>query len=444
MPSCLIHHSVCMGTWESKGRWLLLTAGLCATAIELGTFGLADVSNALTYAGRLNGVVFLAGALLEVAAVVALNILRKSNTAKISGVVVLVGVLVSLLANLVLLILQLDGWSYTNYLWVWALLLPWSLWALRELHLLEVWSHIPHAEGIAVGVIITGILAVANFTYTQIYQPYTSKAMLTNSVEFGKATVVAGGVSLPVRLRTHNTGQVGVYVLGSLYQVSGRRTSFVPTPRKSSDWFQDFGSGQRDFMRYTSVKEKGYELLAQGQFISRSGPVYVLEPGAEIVTEKIVQFPAGADFEMLGATANVTFVRRDRVKITDNYVASGRSSWNKKYECCSEHVAPQWVAKERVVHTIRFRSGVVHSNALLENTRAPHYVTLWWVLNEPSLESAYGPELKAVIGPEGAQKGEPTPTEVRQMKERYGLAHAPSGTVQKAMAELLKPEADGN
>ncbi|MFJ3975908.1 hypothetical protein [Streptomyces sp. NPDC090021] len=433
-----------MGVWEGNARWLLLASGLCATAIELGAFGLADVSNALTYAGRLNGVVFLAGALLEVAAVVALNIFRKSSTAKISVVVVLVGVLVSLLANVVLLILQLDGWSYTHYLWVWALLLPWSLWALWELHRLKVWSHIPHAQGIAVGVIITGVLAVANFTYTQIYQPYTSKAMLTNSVEFGKATVTAGGVSVPVRLRTHNTGQVGVYVLGSLYQVSGRGTSFVPAPRKPSDWFQDFGSGQRDFMRYTSVKEKGYELLAQGQFISRSGPVYVLEPGAEVTTEKIIQFPAGSGFEMLGATANVTFVRRDRVKITENYIASGRSSWNKKYKCCSEHVAPSWVAKKGAVHTIRFRSGIVHSNALLENTRAPHYVTLWWVLNEPSLESAYGPELKALIGPKNAQKAEPTPTEVRQMKERYGLAHAPSGTVQKTMAELLKPEADSH
>lgn len=72
----------------------------------------------------LNGVVFLAGALLEVAAVVALNILRKSPTANISAVVVLVGVLASLLANVALVILQLDGLSYTHYLWVWALLLP--------------------------------------------------------------------------------------------------------------------------------------------------------------------------------------------------------------------------------------------------------------------------------------------------------------------------------
>ncbi|KOG07677.1 hypothetical protein [Streptomyces viridochromogenes] len=430
-----------MGWWEVKARWLLLAAGLCATAIELGVFGLADVSNALTYAGRLNGVIFLAGALLEVAAAVALNILRKSDPANISAVVVLVGVLVSLLVNVVLLILQLDGWSYTHYLWVWALLLPWSLWALWELHRLKVWSRIPHAEGIAVGVIITGVLAVANFTYTQIYQPYTSKAMLTNSVEFGKATVAAGGVSVPVRLRTRNTGQVGVYVLGSLYQVSGRRASFVPTPRKPSDWFHDFGSGQRDFMRYTNVKQKGYELLAQGQFISRSGPVHVLEPGAEVLTEKIVQFPAGADFEALGATANVTYVRRDRVKIIDDFVRSGRSSWTKKYKCCSEHVAPPWVAKG--VHTIRFQSRITHSNALLENTRAPYYATLWWVLTEPPGESAYGPELKALIGPEGAQKNEPTPTEVRQMKERYGLAHAPSGTVLKAMAQLLKPESEG-
>ncbi|MEU9799775.1 hypothetical protein [Streptomyces sp. NPDC051000] len=427
-----------MGTFRSTVRWVLLAAGLCATAIELGVFGSADVSNALTYVGRINGVVFLAAAILEVTALVALINLRRHGTAKYCAALVLVGVLVSLLVNLVLLILQIDGWSYTHYLWLWALLLPWSLWALWRLHRIEIWSHVPHARGIAAGVAVTGVLAVANFTYTQIYQPYTSTAMLTNSVEFGTATVTGAGVSLPVRLRTRNTGQVGVYVLGSLYQVSGRKTSFVSTPRKAREWLQDIGSLQRDLMRYTNVRNKGYELLAQGQFIGRAGPVHVLEPGSESVTEKIVQFPAGASYELMSATANVTYLRKDRAKIVDNYARSGRSSWTRTYEYGSDAVAPSWVA-EKGVNTFRFRSHITHSNAVLENTRAPHYVTLWWVLNEPGSESPFGSDLVAMIGPEDAQKSRPTPAELRRMTDRYGLAHAPSGTVQKSMAELLEP-----
>ncbi|MEU9418583.1 hypothetical protein [Streptomyces sp. NPDC048272] len=427
-----------MGTSRSTVRWVLLAAGLCATAIELGVFGSADVSNALTYVGRINGVVFLAAAILEVTALVALINLRRHGTAKYCAALVLVGVLVSLLVNLVLLILQIDGWSYTHYLWLWALLLPWSLWALWRLHRIEIWSHVPHARGIAAGVAVTGVLAVANFTYTQIYQPYTSTAMLTNSVEFGTATVTGAGVSLPVRLRTRNTGQVGVYVLGSLYQVSGRKTSFVSTPRKAREWLQDIGSLQRDLMRYTNVRNKGYELLAQGQFIGRAGPVHVLEPGSESVTEKIVQFPAGASYELMSATANVTYLRKDRAKIVDNYARSGRSSWTRTYEYGSDAVAPSWVA-EKGVNTFRFRSHITHSNAVLENTRAPHYVTLWWVLNEPGSESPFGSDLVAMIGPEDAQESRPTPAELRRMTDRYGLAHAPSGTVQKSMAELLEP-----
>lgn len=437
VPLWRIIHSVAMTALRSTVRWVLLGVGLFATAIELGVFGAADVSGALTYAGRISGVVFLAAAILELAALFALINLRQPDAAKYSAALVLVGVLSSLLANLVLLILQLDGWSYTHYLWFWALLLPWSCWALWRLHRVGIWSLIPHAKGFAVGVAATGTLAVANFTYTQIYQPYTSPAMLSNLVEFGTATEAGGVVSLPVRLRARNTGRVGVYVLGSLYQVSGRKTSFVPTPRKAQDWLKDLNSHQRDLMRYTDVKKKGYELLTQGQFVTRAAPALVLEPGAELVAEKVVQFPAGASYDLLGATANVTYLRKDRVKLIHDYSTSGRSSWTGEFKCCSDAAPPRWVAGKGV-HTFRFRSRIMHSTAVLENTRAPHYVALWWLLQEPASESQYGPELKAMIGPEDAQKREPTPAELRQMKDRYGLAHAPSGTVQKSLAELLK------
>ncbi|MFD9881614.1 hypothetical protein ACFWZT_09140 [Streptomyces alboflavus] len=426
-----------MAELRSTVRWVLLGTGLCATAIELGMLGAADVSGALTYAGRISGVVFLAAAILEVSALFALVNLRRPDAARYSAALVLVGVLSSLLANLVLFFLQLDGWGYTHYLWFWVLLLPWSCWALWRLHRVGIWRLIPHAKGFAVGVALTGFLAVANFTHTQIYQPYTSPAMLSNSVEFGTATVTNRGVSLPVRIRTRNTGSVGVYVLGSLYQVTGRKDSFVSSPRKTREWLQDLNSRQRELMRYTDVRKEGYELLAQGSFVGRSVPAHVLEPDAEMVTEKVVQFPPGASYDVLGATANITYLRKDRAKLVDNYSRSGRSSWTKKYGCCSDAAPPRWVANEGVP-TFRFRSRIMHSSAVLENTRAPHYVTLWWVLNEPASESQFGPDLVSMIGPEDAQKREPTPAELRRMKDRYGLAHAPSGTVQKSLAELLK------
>ncbi len=420
-------------------RWGTLAAGLGATAVELGWLGLADVSNALTYAGRVNGVLFLAAAVLEIAALVALLNLRQHGTGKVPSALVLVGVLVCLLANLVLFVLQLDGRRYTPYLWIWVLLLVWSLWALWCLHHIEVWSHIPHARGIAVGVVVTGVLAVANFTYTQIYQPYTSTAMLTSTIEFGKATKTDGAVSLPVRVRTRNPGKVGVYVLGSLYQVSGRKKSFVAAPRQAKAWLQDINSRQWDLMRYTDVHDEGYELLAQGPFIGRAGPVPVLEPGAELVTERVIQFPVSGAYELLSATANVAYLRKDRAKIIDNYTESGRSSWTRKYIYGSANVAPNWVA-EPGINTFRFRSRITHSNALLEKTRPPHHVTLWWVLREPGAESQFGSDLRAVIGTKQVEKAEPTAAEVRRMRDRYGLANAPSGILQKTMAELLPPE----
>ncbi|MFD9032809.1 hypothetical protein ACFVZW_16910 [Streptomyces sp. NPDC059567] len=416
--------------------WILIACGLVATAVELTIFGGADVTDGLTYAGRISGVVFLAAAILEVVAFGALF-----SPAKYSGALVILGVLISLLTNVVLLILHLDG-SFTYYS-LFLILLPWACWALLWLYKKGVWSRVPHARGFAAGVALTGLLAVANFTHTQVYQPYTATAMLTTSVEFGAATAAANGaVSVPLRLRTRNSGKVGVYVLGSLYQLSARPTSFVRYPRPDKDWLQDINSGQRDLMRYTNVHAGGYELLAQGQFAGRAGPAMVLEPGAEIVTRKVIQFPRRNTYEVLAATANVAFLRKDRAKLTDDYARSGSSSWNKEY--VNKKLEPRWVTNDDhgdnddPVNTFRYESRIAHSTAVLENTRAPHYVTVWWALHEVKSEGPFGPDLVAVVGPKEALGNRPSAADTHRMAERYGLAYAPSGTTQISMAELLK------
>lgn len=429
--------------WKAVVPWVLIACGLAATAVELSLFGGADVTDALTYAGRISGVVFLAAAMLEVVAFGALFNLSQDRPARYSGALVILGVLVSLLTNVVLLILHLDG-SFTYYS-LFLILLPWACWALLRLYKAGMWSQIPHPRGFAAGVALTGVLAVANFTHTQVYQPATATAMLTTSVEFGPATTAKGAVSLQLRLRTRNSGKVGVYILGSLYQLSGRPTSFVPKARPDRDWLQDLNSGQRDLMRYTNVQAGGYELLAQGQFVGRAGPTMVLEPGAEIVTRKVIQFPEGNSYEVLAATANVAFMRKDRAKLTDDFARSGSSSWSAGY--VNKKLEPRWVTNDdndnyeesdARANTFRYKSRIVHSTAVLENTRAPHYVTVWWVLHEVKSEGPFGPDLIATVGPEEALGSRPSAADTRRMAERYGLAYAPSGTTQASVAEILK------
>ncbi|MFI8965849.1 hypothetical protein ACIGO8_27485 [Streptomyces sp. NPDC053493] len=427
-------------SWKQLVPWVLIAGTLGATAVELALFGASDVTDALTYAGRIGGVVLLTAAILEVVAVGALFNLARPRPAKYSGALVVVGLLICVLTNVVLLVLHLDG-AFTPYAFF-LILLPCSCWALLRLYRAGVWSSIPHPKGFAAGVGLAGVLAVANFMYTQVYQPYTAKALVATTVEFGTPTVRPNGsVSLPLRLRTRNTGDVAVYVLGSLYQVSARPSWYVSRPRQDRDWLQDLNTGQRDLLCYTDIPPYGHELLAQGSFVGRSGPAPTLEPGADIVTHKIVEFPKERAYEVLTATANVAYLRKDRAKLIDDYTRSGASSWDKEFRYGSAAKAPEWITGGSPVNTFRFQSRIEHSTAVLEHTRAQHYVTLWWVLHEVVSESPFGPDLVAVVGTREALERRPTASETHRMKERYGLAYAASGTHQRSLSELQKPPA---
>lgn len=412
-------------------------AGLAATAIELSLLGVADALGSLTFAGRLSGVVCIAAAMMEVAALVAFLSYVGPEPPRHAGTVVLFGVLISLLANLALLVIHMDSWSYTPYVWVWGLLFPWSLWALWRLHERRVWSRVPHARGIATGVLATTLLAAGNFAYSQIYEPHVSPTLVTTTVAFGRATVADGRASLPVRLRAKNAGRVGVYVLGTLYQVTGRRAVFTKEARPPEQWRQDIDEQALDLYRHTDVPSsgKGYDMLALGRFISPQG--VLLEPGMETVTETVVQFPADARYDVVAANASLAYVRKDRVTLVDEYAGTGRSSWRPNLTPDPKRNAPRWVTGTGATRseTFRFRSRIVHSNAVLEHTRAPHYVTLWWILRLPRRESPFGPQMASMIGPLGSEDAV-TPAQRRQMADRYGLGQSRSGGVQKSVREL--------
>ncbi|MGI5378088.1 hypothetical protein ACQEV2_28330 [Streptomyces sp. CA-251387] len=408
--------------------------GLLATTCELFLFGAADISTSLTYAGRMTGVVFLLAALLALGACIAFLNYCTAQPAKYSGALTFLGVMVSLLANLTLLILQIDG-GYTGILWVWITFLLWAGWALWQLHRSQVWSGIPYPRTFAAGVAITSLLAVANFSYTLIYQPYTSPALISTRLEFGKAKVHEGTVVLPLRVHTKNMGKVGVYVLGSLYQVAGRIDAFSKDERSTRMWLQDVSSRQPDLYRHTDIDKEGYHLLAQGRFLAQGS---VLQPGREIVSEKVIQLPAAHPYDLLGATGSVAYIRRDRATLADDYASSGKSSWRSNFtHTTDEREAPAWVAKSGV-ETFKYQSRIIHSSALLEKTRPPHNVTVWWVLTNPGSESQFGPQIIHLVAKRGTEAQKPTPAERRRMTDRYGLDITASGNVQKSVQELIE------
>lgn len=398
-------------------RRALFGAGLALTAIELAMFGFADAGGALTLSGRIGGVVFLVAALAEIAAIIAFRDRLRPRPAKYSSLLILVGVVISLTMNLTLLILQLDSRSYTHLFWVWVVLFPWSCWALWQLHCSGVWSTLPRSQGLALGAVATSLLAVANFAYTQIYQPYSSPAVVTTTAEFGKAITVKEGRSVvaSLRLRTRNTGKVGVYVVGSLYHVLGRKTSFSNRYRTLQDWKKDLEGGGRELSLYSPGGV--YEAVARGAFIDQVGGT--LEPGAEIVTERVVQFPADSRYDVIRATGEVLFLRKDRGTIAG-------------FKTLRPIDGDAAFAERRTAR-------IYQSTAVLEFTRAPQYVSVEWITRGVAAKSSQS--FLAVdivpVGPQVFSVSLPSETDWYRMKDRYGLGWSFTGYADKSLKELV-------
>ncbi|MEU3614271.1 hypothetical protein ABZ725_18375 [Streptomyces sp. NPDC006872] len=415
----------------------VLIATLFFTAAEFVWLGSEDVNGALTYAGRLNGALLLLTALIVLAALAAYchHLSTGNRLAGYAGTTVVVAIVISMLVNFTLLALQVESWSYTHYLWVWLLLSMASLLSLAFLYTRHQRQQIelPRPKSLAIGALFTTLAAAVNFGYAQIYQPYSTPASVSTTVELGKAHITNGRVTLPVRLRSKNTGSVTVYALGSLFQVSARGPIATDSRRTKQDWLKDISDGQAILLRYADERKKKYDLLAQGRFM-RVGRK--LDPGTEVTTDSLVQFPESASYEAINATADMVYLRADRVVLTsDEYARSGRNSWHADKSHHDVESAPPWVANPGT-EILRYQSRIVHSNAFLEHTRKARYATLWWVLEEPD-KTWFGPYLVAKVSPADKVNIRPESAEPQQLTAAYGLDHSPSGRTQKTVQQLL-------
>ncbi|MFH0175429.1 hypothetical protein ACIA6D_06455 [Streptomyces cacaoi] len=415
----------------------VLTATLLFTAAEFAWLGSEDVNGALTYAGRLNGALLLLAAIIELAAL-SVYCNRLATRTKLKGywcTTVVVATTISLIVNFMLLALQAESWSYTRCLWIWISLSASSLISVIFLYLQHQRQQIEIAtpRALAVGAVITTMIAAANFGYAQIYQPYSTPASVSTTVEIGKADIANGRVTLPVRVKSRNTGRVSVYALGSLFQVSARGAISTDIPRTKQDWIEDINSSQSILLRYGDEKREKYDLLAQGRFM-RVGRK--LDPGTEAATDSLVEFPSSASYEAISATADMVYVRADRVVLASNeYAQSRRSSWHGSDGHTKSVTAPKWVA-EQGTEILKYQSRIIHSNSFLEHTRNARYATLWWVLEEPE-KTWNGPFLIAKVSPADEVDSRPRPTEPQQLSDAYGLDHSPSGRTQKTIRQLL-------
>lgn len=280
----------------------LMAIGLLGATILFFIIGQADVSTALTYFGRLTGGFLLGAALITgIAALAVVNHRWGSRHLEYSGVIVMLGVLVVLGTSLMLLIVHVQGQDYSRYssLLLWILFLFWSFWVLWQLYRQNVLRGTAYPKKFAVGVAITGVIAGANFMYSQVYEPSVSPINLSVTTKFGtpRPHPDAMRIYLPLTVNLENKSQVGLYLLGSIYYVSRVVGEYTATPRKDTDLLAELDQGRSTLDRFMNVSE--YELVSTGNFIR---PLLdSLNPGEKREFEHVVVLPRSAEYDVIQA-----------------------------------------------------------------------------------------------------------------------------------------------
>ncbi|MFI9254032.1 hypothetical protein [Streptomyces sp. NPDC053069] len=395
---------------------ITMILGLLVSAAFLGLMGVSDVAGAITYLGRLTGVLMVVGAGICLLAAVASFDYWGQVHVKFSGAFVLLGAMTVLGHNLMMMSLQIQGREYTPYVFVWITLIAWSIWALWTLlHKKGVWKDIPAPRQFAIGVLASGLIAVGNFAYSQIYLPYSNPENISNRVVFGKPTARAGGGTLlPVKLEVSNIGKVGVSIVNSVYSVVGEYAE-KDVLRGQADWMEEL-TNNGDAAIHQSIGPPSQVLIESGRIVA---PDSWLEPGETITEEKIIELDKASPYDAIEASSDVLLTRRDRVTL--EYVSMG-DSWNDWLQ--QRERAPDWVtqpAANKDVPFVRYEYRLQPGSGVLRFTRRPKYLTSWWILDAES------PYLESTVSSKPGTGANPSDRELSAWVRRYGFVDKPSG-----------------
>ncbi|GAA0280922.1 hypothetical protein GCM10010302_18360 [Streptomyces polychromogenes] len=396
--------------WKRRAVGLAMTAGLLATACELVWIGRIDAFHALSYPGRVTGIIFLGAAVVAVAAALAAFDYWHKRKRSYSGIIIFIGGLSALAVNLLLLFMHVNAWEYTPYLLVRAALAFWSVWALWVLCRNRAWTGIRNPVRVLAGAVIPILLAVANMAYTQIYLPSVTYPLVETGADLGTAAWDGKGkvMVLTVHLHVKNLGQIPVYILGSIYFINGRTPSNVQPGQPQAQ----------------------YRLVTSGEFINPPG--LSLSPGEEMSADEYVEIPQPDRFKSIMAQTELYMVRKDKATVSAEYELSGIGRGKLQKQGRAED--PPGPAADY----FRYQADLSNSNELLNETRGRPRVTLWWVR-----QNRYPYITVAVTAP-----GEKKPFSVNYLFrndkaiERYGLQKVRGSMTQKTYAQLLL-EAEG-
>lgn len=325
-----------------------------------------DALGGLTFSGRLTGVLLvLAGAVQAVAAASACDFWGK-RTLRYSGAVVVAGVFIAVATQGLLLAVWFQEREWTPYLPVFLALSAWSLWAAWTVWRARAWKGIPYPKSFTAGVAATVLLASANFAYSAVYQPHAALVHVKVEATFGtpKPDPELPLTYLPVTLHVKNEGAVPGYIANSIYWVWGRESRFdaKKTGLDRSEWRADTEGGADTEVH---VEPTAARTIDTGSVIPEGA---WMAAGTDFTTERVVQIPTDAQYDLVSTYMSVIFVRGDRGKIDPKFV-NPIFSWRQKSERFFDCSATS--CNEYVLHHGRIR----HNNNIINVTRRPRYIS---------------------------------------------------------------------
>ncbi|MEV6684961.1 hypothetical protein AB0N28_06425 [Streptomyces sp. NPDC051130] len=400
----------------------LLATGLLVSALLLADIGIVDALGALTFSGRLTGVLFvLAGAAQAVASASVFDFWGK-RTLRYSGAVVVAGVLIAVATEGLLLAVWFQEREWTPYLPVFLVLSIWSLWAAWTIWRARAWKGIPYPKSLTAAAAATVLLASANFAYSAVYQPQAALVHVKVEATFGtpRPDPELSLTYLPVKFHVRNEGTVPGYIANSIYWVWGRESVFDArkTELDRNEWRTDTEGGADTELH---VRPTAARILDTGPVIPEGAWIAA---GTDFTAERVVQIPTGARYDLVMTNMSVIFMRGDRGKIDPKFV-NPIYSWRQKSERFFD--CPASSCYDYVLHHARIR----HNNNLINVTRRPRYISSarWFDKTTSGITFLISP-----LNSEGRLSAD------AEGSDRYGVDQYVSGLMSIPYASLSAPE----
>ncbi|MFD6228628.1 hypothetical protein ACFWFZ_17345 [Streptomyces sp. NPDC060232] len=395
-------------TWGRRITGAVMALGFLAAACLCTWIGVKDSFDALTFAGRVTGVLFLFMAVVELVAFAAGFDYWHKRKMTYSGPALLFGALVEFFVGSVLLLMFVANNgrpSYMPCLLLWIGLVVCASWSLWILWRLQVWKALRNPGRIAIGAVVSTVLVITNLAYTQIYLPSMSRPLVQGTAEIGTPSLNKAGTKMYLRIRLHlkNSGEVPVHIVGSIY------------------WIH---------VRVASDPKDKYKLLKPGELVKPPGRE--LSPGEEISEDVVAEIknPESVSYEAVAAHVEAYAFRQDRMRMDSDYERSGK--WRGKLREEGKDDDPPSPVQDGKEY-FRYQSNISQSSELLNLTRGRERVTVWWLYRRR-------PVVYVDVASPGDKKvfNFKDPEEQRKAVDRYGLAFVRGSLIQTPYSELLR------